>query len=204
MIRKLLLTVSAALIMLVFVAFRPSPAELLKIGAKAPMAEEKLIATDDSELSLEEAKGENGLLVMFTCNTCPVVGAWEYRYNEIAKICKKNKIGMIGLNPNAGRRDGGESIGDMKTRAEKSEYEFPYVLDKANKLADAFGATRTPELFLFNASLELVYSGAIDNSGGRGNVSEDYIVNAMNKMVAGEKITPSTTKSVGCGIKRVK
>lgn len=177
-------------------------AEELAIGAKAPMIDHKVEDVSGKMLSLEKVAKENGLLVNFSCNTCPWVSRWEDRYNPIAKLAEENGIGVIALNPNAGYRDNGESMQDMQARAKKSGYEFYYALDENADLADAFGATRTPHIFLFNADMELVYRGAIDdNAGSAMDVENPYLKNAIKNLAAGNKIDPKTTKSLGCTIK---
>lgn len=124
--------------------------------------------------------GENGLLVNFSCNTCPWVKAWEDRYNPIANLAQENDIGVIMLNPNAAIRNDGESMKDMQARAKSSNYNFYYALDEQAKLAEAFGATRTPDIFLFNSEMELVYTGAIDdNAKSAQDVEQQFLKNAI-------------------------
>lgn len=176
--------------------------EELAIGSKAPMADHEVEDVSGEKLTLKEVAKENGLLVNFSCNTCPWVSRWEDRYNPIANLAEENNIGVIALNPNAGYRNKGESMNDMKIRAEKSGYEFYYALDKNAELAKAFGATRTPHIFLFNSDMELVYRGAIDdNAKSAENVQNPYLKNAIKNLAAGNEIEPQTTKSLGCTIK---
>jgi hypothetical protein len=90
----------------------------------------------------------------------------------------------------------------MQARAEEMGYSFPYVLDEGSKLAEAFGATRTPDVFLFNADMELVYRGAIDDNARDAEAVESrYLFDAMTAMVSGNEIEPKVTKSIGCTIK---
>jgi peroxiredoxin len=174
----------------------------LAIGAKAPMVDHEVEDVSGEMLSLQEVAKENGLLVNFSCNTCPWVGRWEDRYNPIAQLAEEHGIGVIALNPNTSYRDQGESMEDMKARAEKSNYQFPYALDEESKLATAFGATRTPHIYLFNKDMELVYRGAIDdNAASAEEVEEPYLKDAIKALAAGNEITPKTTKSLGCTIK---
>lgn len=174
----------------------------LAIGSKAPMTDVEVEDVSGETLTLEEVAMENGLLVNFSCNTCPWVEAWENRYNPVAKLAKENGIGTIALNPNAAIRDKGESMKDMQARAKKSGYEFYYALDKNAKLAEAFGATRTPHIYLFNSDMELVYRGAIDdNAKSAEDVGNPYLKNAIKDLAAGNEIDPKTTKSLGCTIK---
>ena len=201
MLRSRFTTGLLALAALVLAAFT-LPADKLSIGSKAPMADVEMMDTEGEAHTLADAAKKNGLLVMFTCNTCPWVKAWEDRYNAVAKAAAKHDIGMIAINPNAAIRDDGESMDDMKARAEKKGYQFPYVLDEGAKMATAFGATKTPDLFLFNGDMELVYRGAIDDSPRDASaIEKHYIRTAIEAMVNGEEIDPTVTKSIGCTIK---
>jgi DNA-binding ferritin-like protein (Dps family) len=198
-----------SLIPVIFAAylFGFSPAEEFKdaelaIGAKAPMADVEVKDVSGKMLTLKDVARENGLLVNFSCNTCPWVAAWEDRYNPIAQLAKENGVGVIALNPNAAYREKGESFEDMQQRAEKSDYQFYYALDEGAKFADAFGATRTPHIYLFNSEMELVYRGAIDdNAKSAEDVENPYLKNAIKNLAKGNKIDPQTTKSLGCTIK---
>ncbi|MEQ8579297.1 MAG: redoxin domain-containing protein [Balneola sp.] len=178
--------------------------EELPIGSDAPMTDLSMQTVSGEEVTLKQAADENGLVVIFSCNTCPWVERWEDRYPMVFDITEKNKIGMIALNPNEDYRERGDGMQDMVLRAKKMKYEFPYALDKDHKIADAFGATRTPHIYLFDADMKLVYVGAIDDNARDANAVESfYLKDAIEQMVAGEKITQSKTKSLGCTIKRV-
>lgn len=190
----------------IFWAFQPEESSIapdrLEIGAKAPLTDVEVEDVSGEVLTLAKVAGENGLLVNFSCNTCPWVAAWEDRYNPIARLAEENGIGVIALNPNSAIRNRGESMQDMQERAESSGYEFYYALDKNSRLAEAFGATRTPDIFLFNSDMELVYTGAIDdNAKSAEEVEEPFLENAIRSMVAGKEISPNTTKALGCTIK---
>lgn len=178
--------------------------EGLEIGAKAPLTDLQMTSVDQTVLSLQDVVDENGLLVIFSCNTCPFVIAWEHRYNELFALCSENQIGMIVVNSNEAKRDGDDSMDEMIMHAKENNYQFAYVEDTDHKLADAFGATKTPDVFLFRDDWSLGYKGAIDNSGGRGEMTEDYLGLAINNMVAKKDINPNSTKAIGCSIKRIK
>ena len=195
----------AVLAMLVLAAFAVTlPPDPLEIGSQAPMTDVEMESTEGEAVSLAEVAGENGLLVIFSCTTCPYVKAWEDRYLEAAQKAEEVGIGMIALNPNEALRDGPESLKAMREQAEAIGYTFPYVVDEDHRLADAFGATRTPDVFLFNADLELVYRGAVDDNAERaGAVEAPYLLDAMGAMVEGEEIATETTRSIGCSIKRL-
>lgn len=197
-----LLPILLAVGILAFLPVEDKIADRLEIGAKAPLTDVEVTDVSGEVLTLEEVAKENGLLVNFSCNTCPWVEAWEDRYNPIAKLAEENGIGVIALNPNAAIRDGGESMEDMQQRAKSSNYEFYYALDEQAKLAEAFGATRTPDIFLVNSDMELVYTGAIDDDAKSAeNVEQPYLKNAIKNLAEGKEINPKTTKALGCTIK---
>ena len=174
----------------------------LELGSEMPLAEVKMVDVNGKNVSLEDAMGENGLLVVFSCNTCPWVDAWEDRYISVSKLSQKKDVGMIAINPNQGSRNKGDGLDDMQSRAKKAKYDFYYTLDKESKLASAFGATRTPHIYLFNNKGTLVYRGAIDDNARKPKkVEKAYLMDAINAMVAGKKITTASTKALGCGIK---
>ena len=177
-------------------------ADELDIGSEMPLAEVKMADVGGKNVSLKDAMGENGLLVVFSCNTCPWVNAWEDRYISVSKLSQKKGVGMIAINPNEGSRENGDSMDDMQSRAKKAKYDFYYTLDKESKLASAFGASRTPQIYLFNNKGTLVYRGAIDDNARRPRkVENPSLMDAINAMVAGEKINTASTKALGCGIK---
>lgn len=175
----------------------------LNIGDRAPLLNQRVVDTSGRTVTLNETANRNGLMVIFTCNTCPWVTKWENRYNSLASLAGSNGIGVIALNPNERIRNRGESMDDMKKRSQKQDYNFPYALDKDHKIADAFGATRTPEVFLFDSNLQLVYHGAIDdNADNASQVESAYAEEAINALIAGNQIENEKTRSLGCTIKR--
>ena len=187
-----------------------SKLESLKIGADAPLTNHIMKEVSGKEFSLNDLNQKNGLLIIFSCNTCPfVVGnksmdGWENRYNEVYETCKKNQIGMALINSNEAKRKQGDSFKDMKNHSKKQKYDSPYLLDKNHQLADAFGASTTPHVFLLNNNLKLVYKGAIDdNCGAKKEVKEKWLENALNSLGKGENIENPETRNSGCSIKRI-
>ena len=178
--------------------------EQLPLGSTLPLGDVQMEDISGRNLSLNEVKGDNGLLVIFSCNTCPWVIKWEDRYPVVQELATVNDIGIILLNPNEDYRDKGDGMEDMILHAEKAGYNLPYVLDKNHRLADAFGASRTPHVYLFNAEDKLVYVGAIDdNANSAADVEVFYVEDAIEQLSAGQAITRSSTKSIGCTIKRL-
>ena len=140
---------------------------------------------------------------MFSCNTCPYVIKNQKRTIEIMNYAQKMNIGVIVLNSNEALRGDEDSFDAMKSYAKDQGYQWNYVVDKNNEVADAFGANRTPECFLFNNDLKLVYHGAIDdNPSDATAVDKHHLKNAINELTAGKEITVKESRSVGCTIKR--
>lgn len=176
---------------------------VLPIGSAMPKADVKLKDISGQEVTIKNVAKANGVLVMFSCNTCPYVIKNQQRTIDIAAYAEKNNVGIILLNSNEGQRNDDDSYEAMKVYAKEQGYKWNYVVDKNNEIADAFGANRTPECFLFNKELKLVYHGAIDdNPADPGNVKRHHLKEAINEMVAGKEVSYKESRSVGCGIKR--
>lgn len=201
--KKLIAFTAALLTAGAFVAFAPA-FNTLEIGDEAPMTDVEMSATDGQSYSLEDLQKDNGLLVIFSCNTCPFVLAWEDQYPKLGTLTRENDLGMVLVNSNEAKRKDDDSMEAMKAHYTKAGYNTPYVLDANHKLADAFGARTTPHVFLFNEDMELVYRGSInDMYEDRGKkVNKTYLEDAINNLVEGEDISPSSTKEYGCTIKR--
>jgi thioredoxin-related protein len=176
----------------------------IKTGDMIPLASLDMVDVSGAEYTLRGLNKDNGLLVIFSCNTCPFVLQWEDRYNDLYDYCAENNIGMVLVNSNEAKRDGDDSMAKMKEKSKKEGYKMPYILDEDHVLADGFGARTTPHVFLFNRHAKLAYRGAIDNNGeNKEEVTEPYLMDALTAMVANEEISPDVTKSIGCSIKRV-
>ncbi|MFT7612615.1 MAG: thioredoxin-related protein [Parvicellaceae bacterium] len=210
--KKLIYPIIAVALFVVF-AFTRGGDEIktITVGTDMPSQDVSLIATDDKSYKLSDLKKENGLLVIFSCNTCPfVVGGkdsdgWEGRYNGVLEAAINNDIGMVLVNSNAAKRDGGDSMSDMKKHAKKSNLKSTYVLDAGSVIADSFGARTTPHVFLFDEELSLVYAGAIDdNVESAAEVKEHWLKAALTQVGKGERVDPAQTRQKGCSIKRVK
>ena len=175
----------------------------LAIGDKTVLSEAKMDDVSGVKISLADVKQENGLLVLFSSNTCPFVLQWEDRYNEVKAWADKNNVGMVVLNSNHTKRDGDDSFDAMKKHAKEKGYNFYYALDDHSVIANAFGGQTTPHAFLFNTKMELVYKGAIDDSyKSAKEVKQPYLKDAITSIASGRKIAVAETKPVGCSIKR--
>jgi peroxiredoxin len=184
-------------------SFAPIATELV-IGATMPKMDVKMRSTSGKEISLKDAAGTKGTLVMFSCNTCPYVVKNEDRAKAIMKYATSQNIGVIILNSNEAYRDKDDSFEAMKAFAQNQEYAWNYVIDKNHEIADAFGASRTPEIYLFDNNNKLIYHGAIDDSpANAAAVKREHLKEAINEMAAGKEISVKTSRSIGCGIKRL-
>lgn len=177
--------------------------EEIAINAAIPMADYKMKDVSGKTVSLAESKTAKGLLVIFSCNTCPYVKLSEKRIKEYSDYCMANGIGCVIVNSNEAQRTEEDSFDEMAKYYKAQGLKCPYTVDEKSKLADAFGATRTPQCFLFNAK-GLVYKGAIDdNVKDAAAVKAFYLKDALAAVVKGETPKTQETKSIGCTIKRV-
>lgn len=178
--------------------------EVLPIGAAMPKSDLKMKDISGKEIALKDAKKENGLLVMFSCNTCPYVIKNQSRTAEICKYALDKGIGVVVLNSNEANRNGADSYEEMQSYAKEQGYNWYYAVDKNNVMADAFGANRTPECFLFDKSGKLVYHGAIDdNPTDESRVNRKHLKEAINEAATGKDVSVKESRSVGCSIKRI-
>ncbi len=176
----------------------------LPLGASIPSPEIKMKDISGKDVSLKDAKTSKGLFVMFSCNTCPYVIKNQSRTNEACKYAQDNGIGVAILNSNEAQRSNDDSYNAMKEYAKKQGYNWNYLVDQNSVMADAFGAKRTPECFLFDGNGKLVYHGAIDdNPSDASAVSRKHLIAAVDELLTAKEVSVKESKSVGCGIKRL-
>ena len=175
---------------------------MLPLGTKAP--DFNLIDTvDNTKKSLNELKGVNGTLIFFICNHCPFVIHINSELAQMAKDYVSKGINCIAISSNDVEnypQDGPEL---MKQNAIDNDYIFPYLYDDRQNVANAYDAACTPDFFLFNAELKLVYAGQLDDSrpGNGIPVTGKDIRTAMDALLQNETINPKQKPSMGCGIK---
>lgn len=180
------------------------------LGDSAPLVDREMEDVSGKKMTLDGLKKEKGLLVIFSCNTCPfVVGSksfpgWEQQYNEINAFANRYGIGMVLVNANEAKRDGDDSMAKMKDHAKKMKYEMPYVVDVNSELANALGAKTTPHVYYFDGNMKLVYMGAIDNSWDPTRTEDThYLMNAIQQVSKGLDLKLTATAPKGCSIKRL-
>ncbi len=177
-------------------------AERLGLGDLMPSRTVEMQNVDGKMLTLEGVAGKQGTLVVFSCNHCPFVKAWESRMVELANKAATQGLGVLFINSNDSKAFPTDSAEHMRQQAAKAGYAFPYVVDAASVVARAFGAARTPEVFLFDGKRMLVYHGAVDDNPYKPKkVKKHYLSDAVTALVAGEEIAEPETRSVGCSIK---
>lgn len=178
------------------------PAAALEPGDPAPQRDVKMRAVDGRQLSITDVAGSKGTLVIFTCNHCPWVKAWETRIAELGNTYAKRDIGVIAINANDPSGYADDNYDAMVKRAKERGMQYPYVVDSGSKVAKAFGAERTPEAFLFDASGALVYHGTIDdNAEDAAAVKQHFLRDALEAVASGKPVAVKETKALGCGIK---
>lgn len=158
----------------------------LLLGAHIPQF--SLKGTDGQTYSPSSFSGKKGLAVIFLSTHCPYVGAWEDRIIAIAK--EYPDLATVGINPM-------DSLEDMTER----EYPFPYLHDGDQSVAQSFGASRTPEVFLFDEARTLRYHGAVDSDYEESAADKQYLRDALDRMLeTGFEIYLPQTPVVGCPI----
>ncbi len=180
----------------------------LKIGDAAPDFD--LPGVDGKNHRLAEFTDAKLLLVVFTCNHCPTAQAYEERIKQLHADFKDSGVALVAISPNddqalrldeLGYTDLGDSFADMKLRAEKRGYEFPYLYDgDTQKVAAAYGVVATPQVFLFDQDRKLRYSGRIDDSEVKTVKSHDART-AIEALLAGKPVPVEQTRTFGCSTK---
>lgn len=197
------LMISLLMLPLALLAQKDLP--MLPLGSEAPLAERQMKNIDGLDYNLHELKGEKGLLLIFSCNTCPFVLGWEDQYPILAEAGQEMGLGMALVNSNAKNRAKVDSYEAMQAHAKKADYRFPYLVDREHQLADAMGARTTPHVYLFDANLNLVYRGSINDKYERKDktAQQHYLLDAMRQLKAGSPVSPDDTREIGCSIKRL-
>lgn len=179
-----------------------TPSKMLPLGTKAP--EFSLMDTvTDKTLDLQAIKGEKGTVVMFICNHCPFVIHVNPEISRLGNEYQANGIGFIAISSNDVKNYPQDAPHLMKQVAKEQFYSFPYLYDETQSVAKAYQAACTPDFYLFNENLELVYRGQLDDSrpgNGRPLTGSD-LRKSMDALLNNEEIDPNQKPSIGCNIK---
>jgi len=153
-------------------------------------------------VSLAGIKKAEGYIVIFTCNHCPYAIAYEDRIIALHKKYAKLGYPVVAINPNDKDVQPADSFDNMKKRAKEKKFPFVYLYDETQEIAKAYGATRTPHIYLLDKDRKVRYIGAMDdNHEDAGAVKEKYLENAIDALRAGKDIATTETKAIGCTIK---
>lgn len=171
------------------------------VGLQAP--DFKLQCVDGKYWTRDECAGEKGLLVMFICNHCPYVKAIQEKLVDDVAILKESGIGVVAIMSNDPNDYPADSFENMQKIAIEKNFNFPYLIDRTQKVAKAFGAVCTPDFLGYNANMELQYRGRLD---GRG--MQDSTVEVKRDLVEAMLLVAKTgagpveqIPSMGCSIK---
>ena len=174
----------------------------LGLGDAMPMGTVKMKNVTGKDLTLAASAGKQGTLVVFTCNACPWAKKWQSRVAEIGNSALAAGLGVVAVNSNDPAMNAEDGYKEMQKRAKDLGFKFPYVVDATSDVARAFGATRTPEAFVFDAGGKLVYHGTIDdNANDAAAVKDAWLRDAVNAVAEGKAVSVAETKALGCSIK---
>lgn len=179
-----------------------TPSLMIDLGTVAPNFELKDVVTGQNR-SLKQLAGEHGLLVMFICRHCPFV---QHIQEELAKLGRDyaNKgLGIVAISSNDADTYPDDAPPSLKQQADQMGFTFPYLFDETQEVAKAYQAVCTPDFFVFDKSLALVYRGQLDDSrpGNDVPVTGRDLRRALDALLAGEPIPAEQRPSLGCNIK---
>ena len=179
-----------------------TPSNMITLGTIAP--DFNLVDTkDDSNKSLEQLKGEIGTVVLFICNHCPFVIHVNEELVNVANEYSKNGFGFIAISSNDIENYPQDAPDKMKQHAIKNNYPFPYLYDESQEVSKAYDAACTPDIYVFDKEMRLVYRGQLDDSrpGNGIPVTGSDLRHAMNCLLEGKENNTPQKPSIGCNIK---
>ena len=174
--------------------------KVLSVGDAAP-AWKELDGTDGHTHALADLKDKDVVVVVFTCNSCPVAADYEDRIVALAEAHagKDSKVAVVAINVNTGKTD---ALPAMKARAEKRKFPFAYLYDPTQEIARKYGASYTPEFFVLNEDRKVVFMGSLDDKGPPREPTAKFVAAAVAATLAGKKPAKGeTSASAGCRIK---
>lgn len=175
---------------------------MIELGTTAPaFALEDVITT--KHIRIDEVRDEHGLLVMFICRHCPFVKHVEKELAAIGRDFAGTGIGIAAISSNEADCYSEDSPPSLRQQAEELGFTFPYLYDETQEIARAYDATCTPDFFLFDKDLKLVYRGQLDDSRPGNGIPTDGrdLRAAMNSLIVGRPISAEQKPSIGCNIK---
>lgn len=158
----------------------------------------KLKDFNGKEHQLSDYKDSKAIVIMFIATECPVSNAYNKRMENIYNLYKNKGVSFIGINSNKA-----ESVSDIKSHAESNKLTFTILKDEKNIIADKFGASVTPEIFVLDRDFNVLYHGRIDDSQREQNVKSKDLQTALDEILNGKSVSTPKTKAFGCTIKRI-
>jgi peroxiredoxin len=189
---KFLLLITA----LVFLGSAFCRAAELKIGDAAPDWK-GIVGVDDKTHNLADYKDAKLVIVVFTCNHCPVAQAYQDRLIALQKDYRDKGVQLIAVNVNNIPDD---RLDKMKERAKSKAFNFPYLYDSTQKIGRDYGATTTPHVFLLDKNRKLAYTGGVDDNMNAASVKNHYLRDAVEMVLAGKTPSEPSTAHMGCAI----
>lgn len=175
---------------------------MAKLGIGDEAIPFSLPGVDGEAHSLSNHQEKAAVAVIFTCNHCPYARAWEDRIVSIQSDYRDQGLQVLAINANDADKYPNDGFTQMQQRAEEKDFNFPYLQDESQELAAAYGAERTPEVFLFDSDRKLAYHGAVDDNYDDPNaVQQNYLRDAIEAVLANAEPSTSETRPVGCTIK---
>ena len=172
----------------------------LKIGSQAP--DFNLVGVNGKNYSLKSFSDKQALIVIFSCNHCPYVQAYEGRIKQIQNDYRDRGVAVVAINSNEDKGYPEDSFENMKKRSNEQKFNFPYLRDEDQTVARAYDASHTPEIFLFDKEKKLAFHGKIDDNWQEpSKVQNHYLRNALDELLAGKDISVPETFTIGCTIK---
>jgi peroxiredoxin len=157
---------------------------------------------DGNNYSLKNFQNKELLAVIFSCNHCPYVIASEREMVQIQKDYADKKVQLIAINPNDEVNYPQDSYENMISRAKEKGFNFPYLRDETQEVAKAYGASRTPEFYIFNKERRLVYHGRLnENPKDTASVNIHDVRTALDEILSGKEVSTPQTQALGCSIK---
>ena len=160
---------------------------------------------DGTTVKLSDYDNQKGVILVFTCNPCPYANAYEQRIIQLHETYAEQGFPVVAINPNDDKISPEDTFDKMKAKASEKGYPFPYLKDATQEVYRAYGATRTPHIFLLEnkgGKFEVAYIGAIDdNAMDAASVIQKYLEKAIMAVISGNEPNPATTKAIGCTIK---
>lgn len=169
------------------------------LGAEAPPFE--LPGVDGQSHSLDSYAGYEALVLVQSCNHCPYVQAWEGRLSAIAVDYADRGVRVVAVNSNDADAYPEDSFEEMQKRSREQGLAFDYLYDEPQAVARALASERTPEVFVYDRDRRLRYHGAIDDSRDETAVSQQYLRDALDALLAGQDPPVAETPPVGCTMK---